>query len=173
MDQAAKYHRGRISGSIAKLMTTHQQLAAKIKALTVFIIENKGRCFDGIEASRLFKLVAFYLLNGNLFCTYDKNGKVQTVVFVRREDSSELLHRVKQSLPLFDWQMPRTDGDAILIEGVIGKRKQMLQILQQVTEHWPDSPRRKLFTIRMKNNTPTLVELGLQTLKRFCQNELA
>ena len=149
-------------------MTIHQQLSAKVKALTVFLIENKGQCFGDTEASRLFKLVAFYLLSGNLFCKYDENGRVQMIVFARLEDSGQLLSRAEKNLPLFNWQPPQLDGDSVFIEHVIGARQFVPEIFRQITELWPDSPRRKLFTMRMKNNTPTLIEISWQTLERFC-----
>ena len=141
-----------------------QQLADKVKALTVFMIENRGKCFQEIDAARLYRYVAFHLIHGSVFTHCDKNGKVQMVVIAWREQAEEILRRRAAQAPQFDWQMPRADGDAILIDAVIGNRKWMPQIISQVTEHWPDSPRLRLFTHRGAN---PLREIKWNTITRF------
>ena len=144
-------------------MNVHQQLADKVKKLTVFCIANRGKCFAQLDAGRLFRYVAFHLLNGNLFAEYDEAGNPSMVIICWPDLSARLV----SGEPVFNWQAPVVGGDAIFVAEVIGCRTLTKKFLKAVTEHWPESPRRKLFTFRMKNNTPTLVELNWETIQRF------
>jgi len=146
-------------------MNVHQQLANKIRVLAIFCLEKRGKCFAGMTPATLFKYVAFHLLNGSLFVQRDESGGVQMVVFVWREHSCDLLAREAAGLPQFFWQMPPAGGDAVLIGAVIGERRWMPQILQQVTAHIPESPR--LFTYRHRDGKPKLSEITWPSLRRF------
>lgn len=143
-------------------MNLYQQLADKVKELTVFCIEQRGKCFAEFDAAKLFRYVAFHLLNGTLFVGYE-NGKVALVVFAWPENSDDLRCRNDTGTPLFVWQQPATDGDAFLIGGVVGNRKFMPEVLKQVNGAWPDSPRKKLFTFRRGR----FVEISWKAVERF------
>ena len=148
-------------------MNLYQQLADKVKELAVFCIEQRGKCFAEFNAAKLFRYVAFHLLNGTLFVQRDENGKVQMVLFVWRDDAGEILRRDAANEPQFSWQMPNNDGNAVLIGQVIGNRRWMPQLFSQVMAHWPDSPRLRLFTYRRRENAPRLTEITWPTLTRF------
>lgn len=148
-------------------MSTYHQLAAKVKELSVFCLENRGKCFAQFDAAQLFRYIAFHLLNGTLFVERDENGKVQTVVFAWRDNAVDILLREAAKEPQFYWQMPNNNGNAILIGQVIGKRRWMPQIYRKVMAHWPESPGLRLFSYRQREGAPRLEEFNLDTLKRF------
>lgn len=148
-------------------MNTAQQLADKIKGITVFLLERRGKCFAGMDAAKLFRYVAFNLINGNLFVERDETGRVQMVVFAWRDDAGEILRRDADNEPQFTWQMPNHEGNSILIGQVIGKRRWMPQLLNMVMAHWPASPRLRLFTYRRRHDAPRLTEITWPTITRF------
>ena len=147
-------------------MSITQQLADRVKELTVFCVEHRGtRCLRDCDPAKVFRYIAFNLLNGTLFEGRDKNGKVQIVVFAWLDCAADIMRRAAADEPQFNWQMARTEGDAILVGDVIGSRRWFCKIVEQIKAHWPDSPRKRFFTYR--GDRPRLKEFTLKTVLRF------
>lgn len=145
-------------------MNTTEQLANKIKAITVFLLQHRGPCFAGMDAAKLFRYVAFHLLHGCVFVAYDAAGNISTVFFAWPLDRAEMLRRDAAGEPLFIWEAPKCDGDAFFIGGIVGKRRFGAEVFKQVSGAWPESPRKQVFTFRKGK----LVELSWKELTRFC-----
>jgi hypothetical protein len=138
-------------------------LAARLRGITAFLLENRGRCFPGWPSATLFRFAAWHWLNGTLFAAYDSAGQPALVAIAWLADFATVQARARRGEPLFDWQSLPLDGDTILIADVVGNRKFTGEIIQQVHGVWPDSPRKRLLTHRRGR----LVELSWPTLVRF------
>lgn len=148
-------------------MNAHEQLIEKIKRLTVWLCQHRGRCFKEWLPWKIYRYVAWHLLNGTLFVAYDEDGIAMTF-FAWLTDAQDVQARAAADQPQFDWHCLPGSGDSIFIAEVCGKRTFMPEILKQVGGVWPDSPRKRLFTYRRGR----LVELTWQTIHRLTSREL-
>ena len=193
------------------LRDDYERIAEKVKSLTMFCLERRGRCFGGFTPAQLFRYVAFQLLNGHLFADMDETENVRAVLFVWPEREADIRRRDAAGEPQFAWRMGSAPGpgaandgpvvgtnargshelmvpaaravsgarprrtaagpalpyDSFLIGQVIGSRQLLPKLVKQAMAHWPDSPRKKLFTYRLKNGTPRLTEYPWPIVKRF------
>ena len=147
-------------------MKPTDSMAATIRELAVFCLEHRGtKCLRDCDAAKVFRYVAFHLLNGTLFVARDKNRKVQIITFAWLDDSVEVVRRAAADESQFNWQPTRNDGDSLLVGDVIGQRRWFGKIVEQIKARWPDSPRKRLFTYR--GEKPALKEFDLNTVLRF------
>lgn len=118
-------------------------------------------------------MVAKYILVNavyrNVLVALDRFGLIGAAAILWPNDAATIRAIAESDKPQFTWSPTPTDGDSILIADVAGDRRLMPQILKQVMAHWPDSPRKRLFTYRRGN----LVELSWKTVKRFTYGKLA
>jgi|GEM_PF-6999019 len=152
------------------MKSTYQNLADRIKKLTVFCIEHSANCFAEFQPHNLFKYCAFNLLNGNLFAVWE-NGEVQMIAFAWRANAGELLRRDAAKEPQFDWRPEQPNGDALLIGQITGNRKLSGEIIKQVMAQWPESPRLRVFIYRKRNGAAVMKEVNWKILQRFCHEQ--
>ena len=144
-------------------MKVTQQLADEIKRCVVFLMEHRGRCFDGWPASQLYKFCAYHWLNGTLFASCAPDGAFRLVVIAWLENAARIIARAAAGTPHFTWEQLPKDGDSILIADVVGERSLLPDVRRQVNGAWPDSPRKRLFAFRKGR----LVELAWPTIDRL------
>ena len=99
----------------------------------------------------------------------DHFGLVGAAAILWPNDAAKIQAIAELDKPQFTWSPTPPNGDSILIADVAGDRGLVPQILKQVMAHWPDSPRKRLFTYRRGR----LVELSWKTVKRFTYGKLA
>lgn len=145
-------------------MTTHEQQAETVKKITVFCIEHQGRCFPGWSAPKIFKFIAFHLLNHTLFVTRNIEGQITGVSIAWTAHPKEILRRAERGLPQFAWGLPEP-GKALFISEVFGCREVCAELWQKALDKWPHVKR--AFTYRHSHGAPRLVELKMKTLNRF------
>jgi hypothetical protein len=140
-----------------------QPLVDKVNRVTAFMLEHRGRCFAGWTAAKVFRFVAWHILNGTLFVAFSENGTLGLVVIAWPEIADDVTVRARDGAPQFVWDNVPREGDCFLIADVAGNRKLMPDILEQVSGAWPDSPRKRLFTYRRSR----LKEMDWTTIRRF------
>jgi hypothetical protein len=117
----------------------------------------------------VWRYVAWHFFAGCIFGVFGERGEPLAVAFVQPAREAELRDHASRGEAVFYWGKPLASeqADSIFIAEVIGKRVFMPSIVQQVMAHWPDSPRKKLFTYRFKGGVLTLTEISWPTLTRF------
>lgn len=149
-------------------MNAYKQMAERIKEIAVFCLKNRGKCFgDDFNGALAFRYVAHHFVVGTVFVCRDEQDRIQMVVFAWRNNASEILRKEMESKPQFDWSVPASSGDSVLIAQVIGKREFLGTLLRKITAAWPESPGLRLFMYRRRNEAPKLCELDWKTLNRF------
>ena len=150
------------------MIAINKETAKLVAQVAAFCLLRRGqRCFPGWTAAKVFRYVAWHLLADCVFGVFGRKGEPQAVAFVRWADEADLRGHAERREPVFFWGKPLAGGDAIFIAEVVGKRHFISSIVEQVMAHWPDSPRKKLFTYRFKGGVLTLTEISWPTLTRF------
>lgn len=142
---------------------THQQIADRVKALTLFCLAHRGKCFEGWPAWKIFRFVAWHFLNQTLFVANEPNGEIGLIVIVWPNTARRIMFLDRNGQPQFDWQHLPLDGDAFVVADVLGNVKLLPDIWTQVSGEWPDTPRKRLFTYRRGK----LKELTWTTVRRL------
>ena len=145
-------------------------LADKIRAITVFCLTHCGRCFADFTPPKLFRYVAFHLLNGTCLRA-EHTDELKAVAFYQPANAAEIIARDQAGEPQFTWSQTKGCEDSFLIGQVMGRREWFPDIIRQVRAAWPDWAQHRCFTYRWRQGRPRLVELSWQTIQRFGENK--
>lgn len=137
--------------------------------VTNFFLSHRGKCFEGWTPDKVAKYVLVHAVYRNVFVALDRFGLIGAAAILWPNDAATIRAMAELDKPQFTWSPTPKDGDSILIADVAGDRQFMPEILRHVMAHWPDSPRKRLFTYRRGN----LVELSWKTVNRFVYGKLA
>ena len=137
--------------------------------VTEFFLSHRGRCFEAWKAENIEPYVLVNIVRKHVFAARNSVGGIGIVAIAWLKNAANILADDAEGFSQFSWGFYPKNGDSILIADVAGDRKLMPEILKQVMAHWPDSPRKKLFTYRRGK----LVELSWQTVMRFTYGKLA
>lgn len=154
-------------------MNTREEIAEYVDGVLRFILDNRGRCFAGWDLRKIHAYLFWHFLNGTLFVVsqrtppkaFGATDRIEIVAIAIAWLQNETAIRLLDSLglPQFVWASLPDDGDSILVADVCGSRIMISEIVQQVMAHWPDSPRKKLFTYRREK----LVKMSWKQVLRF------
>jgi hypothetical protein len=120
-----------------------KQQADFIRNVCIFLLTNRGRCFSGWPASKVFKYVAFHALAGTLFVVEDNGIKAVAIAWLDYAD--EIKRRERRSEFHFNWALP-PGGDAVLVADVVSDKQYLGSLLEKMSKTWPDVA--EVFTFR-------------------------
>lgn len=149
-------------------MSNVEKLLGTVRDITTFCILHKGRCFNGWEASKIFRFIAFHLLNETILVTRNIDGKITGVAIAWTAKTEEIRRRDEKREPHFEWKLPEP-GKALLIADVLGTRSVCGELWKQALNKWPMVER--VFAYRRKDGKPMLKEFSMETLNRFYGKE--
>lgn len=123
--------------------TEQREIADKVRAMAIFCLERKGKCWQGWNPAKVFRFLAFCYLCGTVFTIYD-GAKIKALAIVFRVTDEEL----KNEGSIFDWCKTHEHGQHTLVCDVFGDKKEMATLYSMACDKWPEMVGNPLFTFR-------------------------
>lgn len=127
--------------------TEQREIADKVRAMAIFCLERKGRCFADWNGAKVFQYLAWNFLNGTVFVVYE-GAKIKALAIAFRVMQLELTLRDTEC-HVFDWKRLHQEGDCTLISHVFGTRSECRTLQNMIIAKWPESKEQPFMTYRL------------------------
>ena len=141
-------------------MTKLDALADRLRELTAWVCEHRGRAFKEWRPAIIYRYLAFHALNGTVFVVR-KNKKLAGMAVAWSGDFHHFSNRDNLRLPYFDWTLPEKGSTLLLCEVITTQPGATKGLYAKLKSAYPQC--RRLLTYRRNR----MIELSLKHLAGF------